>query len=205
VHRLLALVSLLGASCSTLTVELGEELDMQSCTSFEPGKTRRADVLASLGPPLRIGKHGHGVALLYEYLHLTENQLGPSLKSLGTILHIPEMGLLKLALGDSDSRRNAALYLFDGEGVLLAQAFDKWGEDYGRGGSLQMILSIEEIVDSGGVRAPPLGLTWGRDLLRPLPQTLNLHNRPDVELGGTGRTAGQHALEQTRHGSGGNR
>lgn len=183
------------ASCSVLKLDNGEPLALEQCADFEPGRTRRAEVLAAFGPPTDLASHGSGVALLYEYVHLDEHQIGVGLDGLGVVLGSSWLGAFKLSLGDSDSKRVAVVFLFDAEGVLSASGAGDWEEAFGRGGSIQIIIDVDTVVDTGTLRGRPRGLTWGLELLEPLPEASNQVHRADLELRGTPRSTGQRTLE----------
>lgn len=189
----LGLQFLLG--CSTLHLEIGQPIDADLAASFEPGRTRRAEVLAGLGPPLALCSHQGGVAFLYEYVDLREKQLGLGLDIVGTLLAVPQLAWFKASFGNSGSDRRAALFVFDAGGLLVDASFGSWGEVFGSGGGLQLFISVEQVVDSRSLRELPRGLSWGRELLAPLPETLNQSQRADLELRGGAHWAGQDALE----------
>lgn len=190
------LVALGSAGCSNLSLEIDEPVDFEACRTFELEQTGRADVLAVLGPPSEIGASPDGVVLLYETVRLEESQFGISFGFLGNILGLGWLDLLKLSLGNSAVRRSAVILLFDADAKLVAIAFARWGEDFGKGGSVQFIAAAEQVVDTGSLRLAPDPLEWGRLMLEPLPETLNLPHVARIELVGTPGGAGQRSLEQ---------
>jgi len=196
--RALALCGLLLAlpSCSALRLEINGAFAAAPCAGFEEGRTRRAEVLAALGPPTDLAACEDGVAFLYERVVLDEQQLGISFKTVGALLGMPPLGLIKLSFGRSGARREVALLVFDADGVLSAVETGRWEEVFGRGGSLQAIVAVDQVVDLGTLRGLPHGLTWGREQLEPLPEALNQMHRPDLELRGTPDKAGQRSLEE---------
>ena len=191
----MAAVALSLAACSTVNLEVGERLEPGRLERFEVGRTGRADVLASLGPPTALTAHAGGVALLYQFAGLRETQLGFSLDSIGTLLGVPALAIVKLSLGSSSAHHEAAVLLFDSDGVLSGMAQGDWDEIFGKGGSLQFLFAVEQVVDSGTMRADHGALVWGRELLDPLTWSLNQGHRADLELRGTGVKAGQKTLE----------
>ena len=194
--------ALLAGGCSTLDIGIGAPVDLERCATFEPGRTSRAEVLAALGPPSALARHGDGVALLWEHVSVEERQLGISFERIQHALSllfgsagIPAIDLLKVSLGRSGSHREAALLTFDSRGTLTGCGLESWSQKLGKGGAAQLLVSVDNVVDSGAFRDPPLGLTWGRELLEPLPAGLNRSHRPDIELRAAPLHAGQRTLE----------
>jgi len=197
----IALAPLL-AGCSTLDLELGARIDLDRCADLQAAEADRAAVLEALGPPSQISPHADGVAFLYEHLVLTERQLGFNLQRIGLYLGMPALSFLKVSLGRSSCRREAALFLFDDAGRLTDSVTADWVEEYGRGGSLQIFFAVQQVVDSDLLTASPRGLDWGLELLDPLPQELNVPHRADLELRGSPFHAGQQTLELRREETG---
>jgi len=181
-------------SCSVLDLEIGHALDVEVCRSFESGSTHRAEVLAALGPPTGLAAHADGVALLYEHLELSERQLGFSLEKFGVFVGAPWLAFLKVSLGGSGAAREATLFVFDAEGILAGKGRANWTEEFGRGGTVQFIVVVEEVVESGTLRGPPRAILWGLEFLDPLPRTLNSEHSAPLELRGTPTKAGQGSL-----------
>jgi len=191
----LTLLAALCCGCSFLHTELGSDADLAVVEGFEPGRTRRADVLAALGPPLALAPHGGVVAFLYEHVELEERQFGLNLEGIGAWLGFRNAGLIKVALGRTSSRREAALLLFDGDGALISAEHRSWGETLGKGAGVQLFFAVAPVVDYGSVRDRPRALTWGRELLDPIPVQLNRAHRQDLWLRGTPGHAGQETLD----------
>jgi len=189
------LAALVAPACSVLALELGEDVPGERVLSFEVGRARRAEVLEELGPPVRVAAHGDGCALLYEHVRLDEGQFGLSFESLGRALGMPWLSWIKLSLGNSDARHDVGLLVFDRQGVLVGRAVGEWQEVFGKGASVQVLVTVDQVVDAGTIREAPLALGWGRQLLLPLPVGLNLAHRADLEARGTGSKAGQRSLE----------
>ena len=191
----LVLVASVCCGCSFLRSDLGARVDLAGVDALEPGRTRRAEVLASLGPPLDLEPHAGGVAFLYEHVLIEERQLGISLEGLGRWFGIREGALFKLSLGRTSSQREAALLLFDVEGILVSVDSRAWGETLGKGGSVQLFVAASQVVDYGPLREGPRQFHWGFELLEPLPAGLNRAHRADLELRGTPVRSGQKTLE----------
>jgi hypothetical protein len=199
VQKLLACAGLLALQgCSVLSLELGEPLDTEVADAFEPGRTQRAEVLDALGPPSSLGAHAGGVVLLYEHILLQEQQLGLSMDGIGAWIGASWLGMFKIALGGSGTKREAAVLFFDEANVLTGAAAGDWEELFGKGGSFQLFFAVEQVVDSADLRRTLSSLSWGRRLLDPLPRQLNWSHVPDVELRNTPTNMGQRTLEQRR-------
>lgn len=197
------LAALLAPACSVLSLELGEGVPDERATSFEDGRTRRAEVLEQLGPPTQVAAHGDGSALLYEHVRLDESQLGLRLDFLARWLMLHWLSWVKFSMGRSAARHDVLVLLFDREGVLRGHASGEWDQVFGSGASMQVLLSVEQVVDPGNLRDEPMPLRWGGELLLPLPAVLNLPHRADLEVRGTGDKAGQGTLELVPYGGGG--
>lgn len=185
----------LAPSCSVLTLELGEDVPAERAQAFVDGSTLRAEVLAQLGPPTLVAAHGDGSALLYEHVRLDESQFGPRLEFLERWLFLHWLSWIKLTIGRSAARHDVLVLLFDRRGVLRARASGDWEQVFGSGASMQVFLSVEQVVDPGNLRNEPLPLRWGSELLLSLPVALNTPHRADLEVRGTGDKAGQGTLE----------
>ncbi|MEM1450544.1 MAG: hypothetical protein AAF957_09320 [Planctomycetota bacterium] len=179
-----ALAALLGG-CSVLDLEIGRPLDVDAAMAFEPGVTRRADVLAALGPPAGVGPALDGSALLYEHAKLKENQFGLGLGFLQLLFPYGFLSVVKLSLGGSDVDRSAMIFAFDADAVLVGVASSDWQVDYGGGASVQLIVTVQNVVDSESLRRTPRALTWGREMLHPMPLSLEIGNLPAIEMLGS--------------------
>lgn len=182
------------AGCSTLRVELGPDLELEACAELRPEQARLEDVLAALGPPTALGPHAGGLACLYEHVLTRERQLGFQLDRLGLWVGVPQLALVKLSMARSTSLHRAALFLFDEQGLLVAAAGGEWDEVRGKGGGLQLVFAVEQVTDPGSLEGTPRGLTDGRELLEPLPDSLDLAHRADLELRGAPAWFGQGVL-----------
>lgn len=200
----------LAAGCSTVEVGIGDPVDFERCAAFEPGRTTRSEVLAALGPPSALARQGDGVVMLWEHVLLEERQLGFSLQkvrelvslALGSPAGLPGITLVKISLGRSGSTRDAALLFFDSEGTLETRSLATWSQIMGKGGAAQFVVTVESVVDSEAFRESPRSLTWGLDLLEPLPAVLNRPYAPDLELRATPDHAGQRTLEYAEYARG---
>lgn len=189
----LLLMAVLCSSCTVLHKEVGRPLDMESI-HYDVGRTHYHAVLDALGPPARMTALPSGFAFLYESLSIRERQLGISSQ-------YEWLQLIKLSLADSDLRRNCLLLHFNSEGLLVSQSSINTLERLGMGGSIQPILSLQQIVDTAEYEDDAyVAMGWGASLLSPLPQTINMNQSLNsgsagLEQSGTTSKIGQHTLE----------
>ena len=187
----LFMVSLTG--CSTLYKRIDPGIDVEQAM-FAPQETHFFDVLDELGPPCRFTKMPGGFAMMYEDMLIRELQTGISGRT-------GWLQLLKFSVADSNLYRDVILFRFDSQGRLVSKAISDAREDLGKSGSIQPILSLEQLVDTRDYEDDAVeSVAWGMDLLRPLPQALN--NRQSLNSGyagleqsGTTTKVGQHTLE----------
>lgn len=192
INSLLLLLVALSTGCTMLHKEVG--CPIEESVRFDEGATHYHDVLDELGPPTRLTALSGGFAFFYETLSIRERQIGIGGQN-------DWLQLIKLALADSDLRRNCLLLRFDSDGQLVSQARIDTLEKLGMGGSIQPILSLQQIVDTADYEDDAFApMDWGVSLLRPLPQTLNarqslVSGTAGLEQSGTTGTVGQHTLE----------
>ncbi|MEX0331761.1 MAG: hypothetical protein AB3N64_10095 [Puniceicoccaceae bacterium] len=169
-----------------ITLTAPEQTASSALTSHE--------VLNTLGPPIQIGALDSGYAFLYEHTVINERQLGLSVNT-------PLLRYFKFAIGSAEAERQVLILLFDHDGRLTQSGYREWTEDLGRGNSIQFIIAVMSVVDTGDLTESPASLTWGGGLLKSrLPESLNSSNSPltglsGVELRGTPTGAGQRTLE----------
>ena len=187
-----ALAAGFGASCSVVELRIDHDLDLARCDGFEHGEASLGEVLTALGPPVEFGARGGEIALLYESVRLKESQLG---LSLGAVLGAGAGDYFKFSYGRSGTDRKAALFLFDEDHVLQTVNTLRFEEPFGRSGSVQMIVTVDEVVSMGGLRASPDAFVDGRELLRGIQWSQNSTHSALVELRGARNRMGQHALD----------
>lgn len=192
IRAALCLAAALTAGCSVVELTIDEDLDLERCDAFVTGETTLAEVLDALGPPIELGTRGPSVALLYESVRLREKQLG---LSLGQLLGGSGWEYLKFSYGSSGTRRRAALFLFDEDQVLEELGTLRFEEPFGRSGSLQIIITVDEVVSTGGLRASPDAFADARELLNGIQWSQNATHTALVELRGARNRMGQHALD----------
>jgi len=113
------------------------------------------------------------------------------------------LGWFKVSAGRGIADRQALLLTFDDKGILQDQRFKEYRENLGTAGAIQYFLAVAPLLDSSFLEdeiGPP---EWGKTLLRPLPETLNVRQSLDtgdhgLEQEGTATTVGQHTLELRR-------
>ena len=160
------------------------------------GETKYSQALNQLGPPAKVSALGNGLAFLYEHAVTAENQLGINLE----IQPVPWLRWFKLTTARGNAQRQALLLVFDEQGILQIQRFHEWDENLGGGSSVQFFIAVASLVDTSQFVDVIGPHQWGRSLLRPLPQTLNMRQSLDMGTGGielqaTPTKAGQHTLE----------
>jgi len=189
---LLPMAAALSAACSVVELRIDRDLDLTVCEGFTEGEASLGDVLASLGPPVEFGARGGEIALLYESVRLRESQLG---LSLGTVIKPSAGDYFKFSYGSSGTRRKAALFLFGEDRVLEAVDIIQFAEPFGRSGSIQVIVTVNEVVGMGGLRASPDAFVDARELLKGIQWSQNSTHGALVELRGARNRMGQHALD----------
>ena len=160
------------------------------------GKVTYANTLDQLGPPAKVSALGDGLVFLYEHAIIAEKQLGISLE----IKEAPWLGWFKYTSAWANSKRQALLLVFDGQGILRNQRLFSWDENLGGGSGVQLFIAVSNLVDTSPYEDGIGPHQWGISLLRPLPQTLNIHQSLDTGTGGlelqaTPAKVGQHTLE----------
>lgn len=161
---------------------------------YENGLTHRDEVLAELGPPLKMTVLPEGYAFMYEGLDTQELQLGFSLP-------IPVISWFKFVVAQADYDHHVMVYWFDHENRLMASAGDDTHFDLGNSMAVQPVLAVQMMFDTSAVENEVVHFTeWPAFCLMPLPQTLNRHNSLNggvagIEQRGTGPAVGQRTLE----------
>ena len=182
----------LGSSCSVVELRIDQGLDLAECNGFKEGEASLGDVLVALGPPVEFGARGEQIALLYESVRLRETQLGISL---GAVLGAGAGDYFKFSYGSSGTDRKAALFLFSEGHVLEGVNTLRFEEPFGRSGSIQVLVTVDEVVSTGGLRASPDAFVEPRELLNGIQWSQNLTHSALVELRGARGRMGQHTLD----------
>lgn len=203
---LLTLLIFSGGGCTTLKTKKGVPIDLTKVKSEEQ-TTHYGTILRDLGPPDKLSALPNGFAFLYEYIVITEFQVGILLDSERTlgITVFPESAfdfrsLFRFGFAQGHAERQVLLLTFDGEGRLVAQRYEEFDQDLGRGTGIQTFIGISSLVDNSHLEEEESQHNWGMSLLRPLHQTLNDSQSLETGISGLEQTGtptgiGQHTLE----------
>jgi hypothetical protein len=192
VAALLVLGWLTGSGCTIIGSRYGEPIEVAHFRLKE-GVTDVGQVVEWFGPPTHLSALPGGLVMVYEYLDITERQLGINLNLIG-------LDWFKVASGRGMAKREALVLVFDDAGSLRAKEFRRWTEDIGKGIGFQLFFAVLPTVDKRHLSGLPEQFGWGRAMLRPLPVTLNAGQSVDsgshgVEIRGTPVSVGQRTLE----------
>ena len=191
------LLAAICSGCSTIKTEIGTVFDLSELDSLPIGVATRQQVMAEHGPPLALTPQGDGVAFLYEYVDLSEQQFGISLKSMPYLA--PWLGrLFKAVIGYDTTEHHAAVLFFDRHGLLTEVHSGSWPELPGRGFALQFFAEVKPVVNVEAYLRSPLLMEWGYVMLEPPNQAQNQVYRAPVEMRGSPENAGQRSLEILR-------
>jgi len=178
--------------CTRWTYDLGSNLSPQEVPAVAD-QLEVGDVLARLGPPLRLSALPGGYVMAYEHWHIVEDKVGLSLSAAGA-------DLLSLDWGSASTRGEFLLLAFNREHQLISSSFEEWERDAGGGQGIQPLLSVVAVADVGDLTNPMPQHRWGGFSLEELPVTLNADNHLDsgqsgLEQRGTPVNIGQRSLE----------
>ncbi|MCB1675238.1 MAG: hypothetical protein KDI01_03045 [Halioglobus sp.] len=197
-HRFALALCLAGSgallsACTQWHYQLGSALPAAAAIPDARQPLALAQVLADLGPPLRLSATATGYVLAWEHWHIRERTLGLSLGAMGA-------DFLSLDWGDARIRGEFLLLSFDRQHRLTGRALSHWDNRGGGGRSIQPFISLVSLVDVDDMTQRLPQHNWGANALLPLPATLNLHSRPDtgrsgIEQRGTPASIGQRSLE----------
>lgn len=189
---LLVLVALAGSGCTMLGKRIGEPINIDQA-ELQEGVTTVVKIIALLGPPTHMSALPEGMVMVYEYVDANEQQLGINLDFIG-------LNWFKFSFGSAEAKREGLLLIFDNDGLLRAQDFQKWTEKVGTGLGFQLFFVAMPTVDTRYLNVKPEQLRWGRAALEPLPVTLNtaqslVSGASGIEMRGTPDSVGQRTLE----------
>jgi hypothetical protein len=193
VRLILVSALLLTGGCTSLRTEIGKPVD-PACLETPTVSTHYREILKAMGPPTRMSTAGTDLVFLYEYALLKENQFGFSSPA-------EWLRFFKLSAGKATALRKAALLVFNEQGTLKAHGFREWKEDLGSGGSVQLLVSVMNVVDTSSFEEETYQHLWGGRLLESdLAVALNRPNsleggKEGLELLATPEWAGQHTLQ----------
>lgn len=194
VNTLLTVLSLalLLPACTQWRYELGTRLSPDLLPEESPNVTL-TDVLAKLGPPLRLSAAGEGYILAWEFWKIREDTIGLSLGALGT-------DVLSVDWGKAHMHGEFLLVTFDRQHRVTGRAFSRWSSDGGGGQAIQPLVGLVSLVDVEDMVDNLPHHQWGSGLLLPLPEAMNAQSRPDmgqtgIQRRGTPNGVGQRSLE----------
>ena len=194
VNRLPAtlILALLLTGCTQWRYELGTRVSPDVLPENRPDFTL-AEVLAKLGPPLRMSAAGEGYVLAWEFWKIREDTFGLSLGAMGA-------DILSVDWGKAHMHGEFLLVTFDRQHQMTGRAFSRWSNDAGGGQAVQPLVALVSLVDVDDMVDNLPQHKWGSGLLRPLPQAVNAQSRPDtgqngVQRRGTPDGVGQRSLE----------
>ena len=180
----LALSSLMFTNCTLIHNEVGDARVALRAQKVYTAKIsgdpqaesiipkNRAQVMRVLGPPDKIGRLGnHRYAFGYEYINVTERQLG---------IGIPGFTFLKLAIGKAGAGRSAVIIEFSKNNEVLAAGAANWHEHVGFGANMQLFFSVTPTTDTGGIRERWATESWTTDLLYGSIGMVDLSHDPDA-------------------------
>lgn len=189
----LALLILTGClfGCSVLHSEVAEQPRFDN-TAYEQDVTHYRQVLHEHGPPTKISRLGDGMVWLYEGIDLKEKQFG-------FIFNNALFSLFKFSLSSGDGVYSAQYYAFDAKGMLMSMGSTVEDVSFGSGTALQLVYSMESLVNLTEMREQSLQHDWGQSLLLPIPEGLNAaqdmnSGQNGVQLLTTPAHTGQHTL-----------
>lgn len=189
----------LGSGCAVIHKEISKEHADEEFVRMAALKRVHVDeVLEELGPPGAISALPDGYVFLYQQFQVEEKQVGISTRV------IPVLSLFKLAVAKADLDEETLMMRFDHEGWMQAAGLRMEEDELGRGRAVQPVFSIVPLVDTSSIESPHRSSnSWGMDLLRDPPVTLNSNQSLDsgeagLELRGTPDKVGQRALEMQK-------
>ena len=188
----LPLILIFLASCTVISKKIDKNRTLDE-NAYELSETHFSDVIDGIGPPSKLSKYKDGMVFLYESIDKREKQLG--LSSDYNVLR-----WLKISYARGVAERQVLLLIFDRDGYLIAKDYTEFDENLGSGQAIDFLFSIQSLVDASRLEEEPASFSWGRSLLKPLPETLNSpHNLRTGERGveqlGAPDSVGQHSLE----------
>ena len=188
---LLAVVLL--QACTQWQYELGAPLAAYSSPAKAEERPTLVQVMAELGPPLRLSATESGYVMAWDHWRITENSIGFSLGAMGA-------DFLSIDWGEATVDGEFMLLTFDSDHMLSGATLSEWSGDLGGGSAIQPFVGVVDLVDVNDLvnALPQHG--WGASYLLPLPEALNARSRPDmgntgIQQRGTPTGIGQQTLE----------
>ena len=178
-------------SCTIISTKIDNPIKYED-QSLQTDITHYSNVLNLLGPPSKISKYNKGLVFLYETIDIKERQLGFGFKEI--------FKWFKFSFARGNADRQVLVLIFNEKGYLTEKQFDQFDEKIGSGQGISIIVSIQSLVDTSNLEENPDTLVWGKSLLNPMPEVLNIPNNlksgeTGVEQLGSPTSVGQHTLE----------
>ncbi len=192
-RTLLLLSFILLQACTRWQYEMGEPLADYTQQAAADGPVTMTQVMADLGPPLRLSAGASGYIFAWEFWQVSEKSLGISLGSLGA-------DFLSIDWGEASVDGEFLLLTFDREHRLSGAALSNWQGDLGGGAAVQPFFGVVDVVDVDDLVTRLPQHQWGAARLLPPFEALNTPSRPDmgttgIQQRGTPTGVGQQSLE----------
>jgi hypothetical protein len=187
----LGFACLLLSACTQWHYELGETLP-EGFERHAAGDSL-AQVMATLGPPLRFAAADDQLLMAWEAWRVRESAVGVSLGFVGA-------DFLNADWGHARIRGDYLLMTFDADKHLSAAVRIKRDNKVGGGTAVQPLFGFVSVVDVQDLLLPLPQNSWGASQLRPLPASLNNPQSPGlgdtgIEQRGTPAGAGARSFE----------
>jgi len=181
------------AGCSRWSYDIGSDLVAAEIPAVEDQLNVR-DVLARMGPPLRISALPGGYVLAYEYWHIVQDKVGIGISAAG-------VNALSIDWGNARIQGEFLLLGFNREHQLVDSTFQEWDRDTGGGKSIQPLQGLVSVVGVGDLTHPMPQHRWGAFYLEEIAVALNAQSNLDIgqnglEQRGTPVDIGQRSLEK---------
>ena len=190
-RTLLLSLLLVASGCSQWRYELGDALDADYLQRAR-GESL-AEVLATLGPPLRFTTADDQLFMAWESWRISQSALGVSLGFAGA-------DFLSVDVGNARIRGDYLLLGFDAQRRVSAAARATRDDSLGSGAAIQPFYGFVSVVSVEDLLRDLPQHVWGAGMLRPLPGVLNNPQSPGLgdsgmEQRGTPAGAGARSLE----------
>jgi hypothetical protein len=177
--------------CTQWHYELGQALP-ENFEQEAEGESL-ANVLATLGPPLRFATADNQIMMAWEAWRIRETSIGVRLGFVGA-------DLLTIDWGNARIRGDYLLMVFDSQRQVSAAARLRRDDSLGKGAAIQPLYGFVSVVNVQDLLLPLPQNGWGASQLLPLPAVLNNPQSPGmgdtgIEQRGTPNGAGARSLQ----------
>ena len=178
-------------SCAIISTKIDNPIIYEE-QSLQTDSTHYSNVLDLYGPPSKISKYNKGLVFLYESIDINERQLGFGFRDI--------FKWFKFSFARGNADRQVLVLIFNEDGYLTGKRFKQFDEKIGSGQGISIIVSIQSLVDTSNLEENRDTMLWGKSLLNPIPEVLNIpYNLKSGETGveqlGSPTSVGQHTLE----------